>query len=48
MTMNELQTFMGQETGIPVDNQDVLLASGASPELHQLATHCWTAPVSGD
>lgn len=43
--MIEIQSMIEKETRIPVEEQDILLASGASPDPNKLAAQCWNSPV---
>jgi hypothetical protein len=43
--MIEIQSMIEKETRIPVVEQDILLASGASPDPNKLAAQCWNSPV---
>ena len=43
--MQSLQENIEKETGISIRDQDILLASGASPDPNLGAQQCWTAPV---
>ena len=45
-SMAHLQKCLELETKIPVAAQDLLLASGIAPDLHNPALQCWTEPVS--
>lgn len=45
-SIQELQEKIERETGVKVEDQDILLASGASPDPNLGAHQCWTAPVS--
>lgn len=40
-----LQQKIEKETGVKVQDQDILLASGVSPDPNLGAHQCWTAPV---
>lgn len=44
MTMAELQTVLELESKVPVADQDILLASGVSPDMRQPALQCWSEP----
>lgn len=44
--MIEIQQMIEKETRIPIVEQDILLASGASPDPNKIATQCWNSPVS--
>lgn len=43
--MLTLQQKIEKETGVKVQDQDILLASGVSPDPNLGAHQCWTAPV---
>ncbi|KAK6170853.1 hypothetical protein SNE40_019148 [Patella caerulea] len=43
-TMQDLQRIIEQETKIPPLDQDILLASGLSPDLTKPASQCWSEP----
>lgn len=45
-TLAYLQQLLELETKIPIAEQDILLASGISPEPHQSSMQCWSEPVS--
>ncbi|XP_078319529.1 inhibitor of nuclear factor kappa-B kinase subunit alpha-like [Crassostrea virginica] len=47
-TMQSLQENIEKETGISIRDQDILLASGASPDPNLGAQQCWTAPGEED
>ncbi|XP_062617886.1 inhibitor of nuclear factor kappa-B kinase subunit alpha-like [Saccostrea cucullata] len=47
-SMLELQENIEKETGVKVQDQDILLASGASPDPNLGAHQCWTAPGEED
>ncbi|XP_061182095.1 inhibitor of nuclear factor kappa-B kinase subunit alpha-like [Saccostrea echinata] len=47
-SMLELQENVEKETGVKVQDQDILLASGASPDPNLGAHQCWTAPGDED
>ena len=46
-SMAHLQKCIELETRIPVAEQDLLLASGLSPDAKNPAVQCWSEPVSG-
>ena len=46
--MIEIQSMIEKETRIPVVEQDILLASGASPDPNKLAAQCWNSPGDED
>ncbi|ESP04014.1 hypothetical protein LOTGIDRAFT_110348 [Lottia gigantea] len=43
-TMQELQRLIEQQTNIPVNDQDILLASGLTPDYNKPASQCWSEP----
>ncbi|KAK7507653.1 hypothetical protein BaRGS_00001588 [Batillaria attramentaria] len=43
-TMVDLHRVLELETKIPVADQDILLASGVSPDMRQPALQCWSEP----
>ncbi|PVD39154.1 hypothetical protein C0Q70_01782 [Pomacea canaliculata] len=45
-TLAYLQQLLELETKIPIAEQDILLASGISPEPHQSSMQCWSEPSS--
>ena len=45
-SMAHLQKCLELETKIPAGEQDLLLASGVSPDLKHPAIQCWSEPVS--
>uniref|UniRef100_K1PV24 Inhibitor of nuclear factor kappa-B kinase subunit alpha n=1 Tax=Magallana gigas TaxID=29159 RepID=K1PV24_MAGGI len=47
-SIQELQEKIEKETGVKVEDQDILLASGASPDPNLGAHQCWTAPGEED
>ncbi|XP_021363754.1 inhibitor of nuclear factor kappa-B kinase subunit alpha-like [Mizuhopecten yessoensis] len=47
-SMQQLMKVIEQETSIPVKEQDLLLASGASPDPKQSAAQCWINPSDED
>ncbi|XP_069125101.1 inhibitor of nuclear factor kappa-B kinase subunit alpha-like isoform X2 [Argopecten irradians] len=47
-SMQQLMNIIEQETSIAVKDQDLLLASGASPDPQQSASQCWTNPCEDD
>ncbi|VDI31817.1 inhibitor of nuclear factor kappa-B kinase subunit alpha [Mytilus galloprovincialis] len=46
--MIEIQQMIEKETRIPIVEQDILLASGASPDPNKIATQCWNSPGDED
>ncbi|XP_062617884.1 inhibitor of nuclear factor kappa-B kinase subunit alpha-like isoform X2 [Saccostrea cucullata] len=47
-SMQDLQQKIEEETGVKVQDQDILLAGGASPDPNLGAHQCWTAPAEED
>ncbi|XP_078319526.1 inhibitor of nuclear factor kappa-B kinase subunit alpha-like [Crassostrea virginica] len=47
-SMSTLQQKIEKETGVKVQDQDILLASGVSPDPNLGAHQCWTAPADED
>lgn len=45
-TLQELQRILSEETKIPVEEQEILLASGITPDPEKPAAQCWSKPVS--
>ena len=47
-TMIDLHRRIEEETKIPVNEQDIVLATGVTPEHHMPASMCWLEPVSNE
>ncbi|XP_064601386.1 inhibitor of nuclear factor kappa-B kinase subunit alpha-like [Liolophura sinensis] len=47
-TLQELQRILSEETKIPVEEQEILLASGITPDPEKPAAQCWSKPGEED
>ena len=45
-TMLDLQMRIEAETKVPVEEQDLILVTGMTPDPEKLASQCWLEPVS--